>query len=124
MNNLSLQALEMAQYVPANPAERDTAGAPLCTQPLVVIASLCSRLDWRSARCAGVSIGVGMSGVASVAQAGANVLAGNLRRVSPFFVPTVLNNMAAGPPLCCESNSRMICLPDDNTNNHAHTQGR
>jgi 3-oxoacyl-(acyl-carrier-protein) synthase len=47
----------------------------------------------------GVCIGTGMSGVAQVADAGRLVLEGRGRRVTPYFVPSILNNMAAGVSL-------------------------
>uniref|UniRef100_A0A7S0PRK2 beta-ketoacyl-[acyl-carrier-protein] synthase I n=1 Tax=Micromonas pusilla TaxID=38833 RepID=A0A7S0PRK2_MICPS len=49
------------------------------------------RLD----RC-GVFIGAGMGHVPDLTNAGALLDRGNLRRVSPFFVPRILCNMAAG----------------------------
>ena len=45
---------------------------------------------------AGVCVGSGMAGVAQIAEAGRLVLGGKARRVTPYFVPSVLNNMAAG----------------------------
>ncbi|KXZ46483.1 hypothetical protein GPECTOR_43g919 [Gonium pectorale] len=47
-------------------------------------------------RRTGVVVGNGMSGTAEVAEAGALVAGGRGRRVSPFFVPRILPNMAAG----------------------------
>jgi hypothetical protein len=44
----------------------------------------------------GVVIGNGMSCTAEVAEAAALVAAGKPRRVSPYFVPRILPNMAAG----------------------------
>jgi 3-oxoacyl-[acyl-carrier-protein] synthase II len=44
----------------------------------------------------GVSIGAGMSCTSEIADAGALITAAKLRRVSPYFVPRILINMAAG----------------------------
>ncbi len=44
----------------------------------------------------GVAVGNGMSCTTEVSEAGALVAAGRGRRVSPFFVPRILPNMAAG----------------------------
>lgn len=44
----------------------------------------------------GVSIGAGMSCTSKIAEAGALIAAAKLRRVSPYFVPRILVNMAAG----------------------------
>lgn len=44
----------------------------------------------------GVSIGAGMSCTSEIAEAGALIAASKLRRVSPYFVPRILVNMAAG----------------------------
>lgn len=44
----------------------------------------------------GVAVGNGMSCTTEVSEAGALVTAGRGRRVSPFFVPRILPNMAAG----------------------------
>ncbi|MEW5304298.1 MAG: hypothetical protein WDW36_006918 [Sanguina aurantia] len=44
----------------------------------------------------GVAIGSGMSCTTEVAEAGRLVCDGKVRRVSPFFVPRILPNMAAG----------------------------
>lgn len=60
----------------------------------------------------GVSIGSGMSSALEMANAGKLVMEGKLRRVSPYFVPRILTNMAAGAvsiryglrgPLLCAS---------------------
>ncbi|KAG2432929.1 hypothetical protein HXX76_008659 [Chlamydomonas incerta] len=48
------------------------------------------------ARRTGVVVGNGMSCTTEVAEAGALVCGGKARRVSPFFVPRILPNMAAG----------------------------
>lgn len=63
------EALGMARFSPSEDVERDTTG---------------------------VCIGSAMSGVAEIVTAGGHVRAGNLRRVSPYFVPKVLTNMPAG----------------------------
>ncbi|GFR42428.1 hypothetical protein Agub_g3333 [Astrephomene gubernaculifera] len=47
-------------------------------------------------RGTGVVLGCGMSSTSEVAEAGALVTAGRGRRVSPYFVPRILPNMAAG----------------------------
>ncbi|EFJ52349.1 hypothetical protein VOLCADRAFT_101657 [Volvox carteri f. nagariensis] len=47
-------------------------------------------------RCTGVVVGNGMSCTTEVSEAGALVCSGRGRRVSPFFVPRILPNMAAG----------------------------
>ena len=44
----------------------------------------------------GVSIGSGMSSTMEVYEAGQAISDGKLRRITPFFVPRILNNMAAG----------------------------
>ncbi|GAX82326.1 hypothetical protein CEUSTIGMA_g9755.t1 [Chlamydomonas eustigma] len=44
----------------------------------------------------GVSIGNGMSSTSEVAEAAQLLVEGNLRKLSPFFVPRILVNMAAG----------------------------
>lgn len=44
----------------------------------------------------GVCLGAGIGCTADTADAGALIAAGGLRRVSPFFVPRILVNMAAG----------------------------
>ncbi|KAG2448803.1 hypothetical protein HYH02_006154 [Chlamydomonas schloesseri] len=49
-----------------------------------------------AARRTGVVVGNGMSCTTEVAEAGALVCGGKQRRVSPFFVPRILPNMAAG----------------------------
>ena len=43
----------------------------------------------------GVAIGAGIGDVASISEAGGLVSSGSLRRVSPYFVPKILINMAA-----------------------------
>ncbi|KAF8065856.1 hypothetical protein HT031_002916 [Scenedesmus sp. PABB004] len=63
------QALRDAGWAPTTPAERAATG---------------------------VAIGAGMSCTAEIAEAGALVAAGRLRRLSPFFVPRILVNSAAG----------------------------
>ncbi|GIL45830.1 hypothetical protein Vafri_2969 [Volvox africanus] len=50
----------------------------------------------RCRRVTGVVVGNGMSCTTEVAEAGALVCTGRGRRVSPFFVPRILPNMAAG----------------------------
>lgn len=54
----------------------------------------CSTDEDRAAT--GVAIGAGMSCTADLAEAGALLHQGKLRRLSPFFVPRILVNMAAG----------------------------
>lgn len=44
----------------------------------------------------GVTVGAGMSSTADMAEAGKLLAAGQLRRLSPFFVPRILPSMAAG----------------------------
>ena len=44
----------------------------------------------------GVIVGVGMGGIASLEDAYTLFAAGNLRRVSPFFIPKLIPNMASG----------------------------
>ncbi|TMA37929.1 MAG: beta-ketoacyl-ACP synthase II [Deltaproteobacteria bacterium] len=44
----------------------------------------------------GVIVGVGMGGIASLEEAYLLFAAGNLRRVSPFFIPKLIPNMASG----------------------------
>ena len=44
----------------------------------------------------GVAIGSGMSSTMEIYEAGQVIAEGKLRRLSPFFVPRILNNMAAG----------------------------
>src|SRR5207302_3785034 len=44
----------------------------------------------------GVIVGVGMGGIASLEDAYLLFAAGNLRRVSPFFIPKLIPNMASG----------------------------
>jgi 3-oxoacyl-[acyl-carrier-protein] synthase II len=44
----------------------------------------------------GVTIGAGMSCTSEISDAGALIAAGKLRRISPYFVPRILINMAAG----------------------------
>ncbi|KAF6254541.1 thiolase-like protein [Scenedesmus sp. NREL 46B-D3] len=44
----------------------------------------------------GVAIGAGMSCTSEISDAGALIAAGKLRRVTPYFVPRILVNMAAG----------------------------
>jgi 3-oxoacyl-(acyl-carrier-protein) synthase len=45
---------------------------------------------------AGVSVGCGMAGIVQMVESGLQVLRGDLRRVTPYHVPAVLNNMPAG----------------------------
>jgi 3-oxoacyl-[acyl-carrier-protein] synthase II len=45
---------------------------------------------------AGVIVGVGMGGIATLEQSYALFASGNFRRVSPFFIPRLIPNMAAG----------------------------
>ncbi|KAI3436110.1 hypothetical protein D9Q98_002168 [Chlorella vulgaris] len=47
-------------------------------------------------RATGVAIGAGMSSTADMAEAGVLLAEGKLRRLSPYFVPKTLVNMAAG----------------------------
>lgn len=68
-HNMSTQALQDARWQPKTPDERASTG---------------------------VSIGAGMSCTTEIAEAGALIAAGKLRRVSPYFVPRILVNMAAG----------------------------
>lgn len=63
------QALDDAGWAPSTPAQRAATG---------------------------VCIGAGIGSTADTAEAGALIAAGKLRRVSPFFVPRILVNMAAG----------------------------
>ncbi len=44
----------------------------------------------------GVIVGVGMGGIASVEESFTLLVSGNLRRLSPFFIPRLIPNMAAG----------------------------
>lgn len=43
----------------------------------------------------GASLGTGIGSLSSIVAAGAQVASGSERRVSPYFVPTILGNMAA-----------------------------
>ncbi|KAG1677901.1 hypothetical protein FOA52_001319 [Chlamydomonas sp. UWO 241] len=53
-------------------------------------------LNAQQRQATGVCIGNGMSATSEVAETGALVASGKLRRVSPFFIPRILPNMAAG----------------------------
>jgi 3-oxoacyl-[acyl-carrier-protein] synthase II len=44
----------------------------------------------------GVIVGVGIGGIASLEESYEHFASGNLRRVSPFFIPRLIPNMAAG----------------------------
>jgi 3-oxoacyl-[acyl-carrier-protein] synthase II len=44
----------------------------------------------------GVIVGVGMGGIATVEQSYELFVSGNLRRISPFFIPRLIPNMASG----------------------------
>jgi 3-oxoacyl-(acyl-carrier-protein) synthase len=112
-----MQALANAKYDPKNGASPDDVGAlPRATTFCKThVCWHCQRLHaasgfsptWCRCACrlgrerplrAGVCIGAGMAGVAQVVDGGRHVLNGNPRRVSPYFVPSILNNMAAGAP--------------------------
>lgn len=69
VNYTTLQALADAQWQPSTPEQQAATG---------------------------VSIGAGMSCTSEIAEAGALIAAAKLRRVSPYFVPRILINMAAG----------------------------
>ncbi len=75
--------------------------APFVAFALAAAAEALADARWAPASDAsrartGVAIGAGMGHVADVAQAGVLLASGRARRVSPFFVPRMLVNMAAG----------------------------
>jgi len=75
--------------------------APFVELALCAAAEALADADWQpstpSQRAAtGVCIGAGIGCTADTADAGALISAGRIRRVSPFFVPRILVNMAAG----------------------------
>jgi len=49
----------------------------------------------------GVIVGVGMGGMVTLEESYGHFLSGNLRRVSPFFIPRLIPNMAAGAIAMC-----------------------
>ena len=84
------------------PADQDVRReAPFVTFALTAAAEALHDAQWAPTSLAdlqatGVAIGAGMSCVADMAEAGALLKDGKLRRLSPFFVPRILANMAAG----------------------------
>ena len=77
--------------------------APFAGLALAAADEALSDAGWSSAdvteaqrRRAGVSIGSGMGHVGDLTNAGRLLERGRLRRISPFFVPRILVNMAAG----------------------------
>lgn len=90
--------LAAAPWAPAEDARRT---APFVFYALTAAAEALRDARWAPSTAAareatGVSIGAGMSCTADLAEAGALLAGGRLRRLSPFFVPRILVNMAAG----------------------------
>jgi len=75
--------------------------APFMLYALVAAQEAMDDAQWRPLTAAqraatAVFIGAGMPAAAEIAAAGAAIAGGRVRRVSPFFVPRILPNMAAG----------------------------
>ncbi|KAG2501208.1 hypothetical protein HYH03_001021 [Edaphochlamys debaryana] len=82
------EALADAAWPPPLPSAAAAASSSSTSPPASAAAA--------ARRATGVAVGNGMSATSEVAEAGALVVAGRGRRVSPFFVPRILPNMAAG----------------------------
>lgn len=74
-------------------------------------------------RRTGVSIGSGMGHVADIADVGALLAQGLVRRVSPHFVPRVLVNMAAGHVSMTHGLTGPLCAPATACASGAHALG-
>lgn len=75
--------------------------APFMLYALVAAQEAMDDAEWHPSSAAqraatAVFVGAGMPAAAEIAAAGAAIAAGRLRRVSPFFVPRILPNLAAG----------------------------
>eukprot|EP00879_Flechtneria_rotunda_P015533 GHRR01016244.1.p1 GENE.GHRR01016244.1~~GHRR01016244.1.p1 ORF type:complete len:360 (+),score=98.13 GHRR01016244.1:372-1451(+) len=75
--------------------------SPFISHALVAAAEAMHDANWHPSTlteqaATGVSIGAGMSCTTEIADAGALITANSLRKVSPYFVPRILINMAAG----------------------------
>lgn len=84
------------------PADRDLRReAPFVTYAITAAAEALQDAKWapnspEDLQATGVAIGAGMSCTTDMAEAGALLKDGKLRRLSPFFVPRTLVNMGAG----------------------------
>jgi 3-oxoacyl-[acyl-carrier-protein] synthase II len=91
--------LSNAPWYPANQDLRRE--APFVTFATAAAAEALQDAQWaphseQDRQATGVAIGAGMSCTTDMAEAGALLKDGKLRRLSPFFVPRTLVNMAAG----------------------------
>lgn len=93
------QQLTSAPWAPTNiDARRD---APFILYALTAAAEALQDAQWSPTtvfdrQMTGVAIGAGMSSTMDIAEAGMLLASGSLRRLSPFFVPRALVNMASG----------------------------
>lgn len=83
------------------PQEDPRRTSPFMQYALVAAAEALQDAGWsprtpEQQQYTGVAIGNGMSSTAEVAEAGRLLVEGKLRKLSPFFVPRILANMAAG----------------------------
>lgn len=95
------EALAASPHHSSLPADSSRRHAPFAQLALVAAAEALADARWAPStpqeRCStGVCIGAGIGSTADTADAGRLIASGGLRRVSPFFVPRILVNMAAG----------------------------
>ena len=96
---VSKDELAQAPWFPKNQDLRRE--APFVTYALTAAAEALQDANWtptttEDRHTTGVAIGAGMSCTTDMAEAGALLKDGKLRRLSPFFVPRTLVNIAAG----------------------------
>lgn len=106
---LSQLPCQVVAAVPRQEADEAAAAAgvdprrhsPFIAYALIAAAEALSDAQWRPSTpeqqaATGVSLGAGMSCTSEIAEAGSLITSAKLRRLSPYFVPRILVNMAAG----------------------------
>lgn len=100
--------------------------APFTVFALAAAAEALADARWSAVSCperTGVAIGSGMGHVEEVSDVGALLAAGRPRRVSPYFVPRVLVNMAAGAVSQASGARGPLCAPATACASAAHAIG-